>query len=76
MITIWGRKNCGPCLAVKGALRLKGIAYVERDLADATAGDWERWGALQGSSAPVVEHAGGVFAGFVPAKVQALIDAN
>lgn len=80
MIVVWGRASCGPCMAVKSALRAKGIPFTERNLDDATPADWERWRARAKAgdllSAPVVEHAGGVFAGMIPHKVRALIDAR
>jgi len=75
MIVVWTRPGCGPCFALKRALSSKGIAFMERDAADAdpvTLADWR----AKGFQTPVVEHAGGTFSGFVPAKVQALIDAK
>jgi glutaredoxin len=76
VIVVWGRAGCGPCIAVKSALNAHSVPYVARDLADATPADHARWASLgmKGTSAPVVEHAGGAFAGFIPARVQTLID--
>lgn len=75
-VTVWARPACGPCLAVKAAFDAKGVPYVLRNLTDATDADRARWAAarMQGLSAPVVEYAGGAFAGFIPAKVQHVID--
>lgn len=71
MIVVWTRPGCGPCYALKRAL--KGVPFVERDAADADATRLAEWRA-KGWQTPVVEHAGGSFAGFIPAKVQHLID--
>ena len=73
MIIIWTQAGCGPCYAVKRAL--KGVAFVERDAADADADTLAEWRA-KGWQTPIVEHAGGSFSGFIPAKVQALVDAR
>jgi len=73
MITVWTQAGCGPCYALKRAL--KGITYLERDAASADAGRLAYWRA-QGWQTPIVEHAGGTFGGFDPAKVRALADAR
>ncbi len=76
MIIVWTRPGCGPCLAVKAALRSKGVEYVERSLADATGAQIDAWRAAGALSAPVVESPSGTFGGFEPAKVRALADAR
>jgi hypothetical protein len=73
MIIVWTQLGCGPCYAVKRAL--KDVPFVERDAATADADTLTQWRA-QGWQTPIVEHAGGSFSGFIPAKVQALLDAR
>lgn len=73
MITIWAGESCGPCIALKGALDRAGVPYVLRDAADAPAHKLAEWRA-KGWQTPVVESAAGTFSGFLPAKVQTLID--
>lgn len=71
MIVVWTQAGCGPCYALKRAL--KGVPFVERDAASADAATLANWRA-RGWQTPIVEHAGGSFAGFDPAKVRTLID--
>jgi glutaredoxin len=73
MIVVWTQAGCGPCYALKRAL--KGVTFVERDAGDADADRLAEWRS-RGWQTPIVEHAGGTFAGFDPAKVRALADAR
>lgn len=73
MITVWTGASCGPCIALKRALTRAGVPYVEKDAQDAPEALRKAWKA-KGWSTPVVEHAGGSFSGFLPAKVKTLID--
>lgn len=75
---VWARAGCGPCLAVKAALRSHKVPYVERDLSDATEADAARWAlkGMKGTSAPVVETDTFAFAGFIPAEVARVVDAR
>lgn len=73
MITIWESESCGPCIALKGALDRARVPYALRRAADAPDTLRAEWRA-KGWSAPVVESAAGTFSGFLPAKVQTLID--
>lgn len=73
MIVIWAGKYCGPCIALKGALDSAGVPYDLRDADSAPEALRAAWRA-KGWSTPVVESAAGTFSGFLPAKVQTLID--
>lgn len=73
MIIIWAGESCGPCIALKGALDRAGVPYLLRNVADAPDSLRATWRA-KGWSTPVVESAAGTFSGFLPAKVQTLID--
>ena len=75
MIVVWTNPGCGPCYALKAALKAGGVLFDERSAADADAATLADWRA-KGWSTPVVEHAGGAFSGFDPAKVRALRDAR
>lgn len=73
-VTLWSRAGCGPCLALKAALRAANVPYAERSLDDATPGDIARWRAAGALSAPIVEYPGDTFGGMLPDKVRTLID--
>lgn len=73
MIVVWVGSSCGPCFALKRALRAADVPFEERDASTLPEGVLEAWRA-KGWSTPVVEHAGETFSGFIPAKVQSLID--
>ncbi len=73
MIVIWAGESCGPCIALKGALDRAGVPYVLRNAADAPSALRDEWRA-KGWQTPVVESASGTFSGFLPARVQTLID--
>ncbi|QWY83870.1 NrdH-like glutaredoxin [Microbacterium phage A3Wally] len=73
MITVYVGESCGPCIALCGALDRARVPYnaVRADtLPAATLAAWR----AKGWSTPVVESAAGTFSGFLPAKVQTLID--
>ena len=73
MIRIYVGASCGPCFALKRALDRAGIVYEAIDastLPEPTKAEWR----AKGWTTPVVEHEGGSFSGFLPAKVQTLID--
>jgi len=72
-VTVWTQPGCGPCYALKAALKGAGVAYVERDASTADAGAIAAWRA-NGWRTPIVEYAGGTFAGFHPANVARVID--
>lgn len=73
MIVIWEGSHCGPCIALKRALDRAGVRYDVRSAESAPEALRAAWRA-KGWSTPVVESAAGTFAGFIPAKVQTLID--
>lgn len=73
MITVWEGEHCGPCIALVGALNRARVPYTLRKAADAPADVIAAWHA-KGWSTPVVECDAGAFSGFLPAKVQTLID--
>jgi len=75
MIVVWTQPGCGPCYALKAALKAGGVPFDERDAASADADTLAGWRA-KGWTTPVVEHPGGTFSGFDPAKVRALRDAR
>lgn len=73
MITVWTNPGCGPCIALTRALDRAGVPYALRDAnsaPDALRAEWQ----AKGWHTPVVESAAGTFSGFLPAKVQTLID--
>ena len=72
-VIVWSQPGCGPCYALKGALRAADVPFDERLASDAPDADIARWRAA-GWQTPVVQHAGGEFAGFIPARVKTLID--
>lgn len=73
MIVVWIGEACGPCFALKRALDRAGVPYEARDASTLPEAILEAWRA-KGWTTPVVEHAGETFSGFIPAKVQNLID--
>ena len=73
MITVWVGESCGPCIALTGALTRAGVPYVEKRATDAPEAVLRAWRA-KGWTTPVVESDAGTFSGFLPAKVQTLID--
>ena len=73
MITVYDSPTCGPCFALKRALDRAGVPYETRDAASVPEEILQAWRA-KGWSTPVVEYEGGSFSGFLPAKVQTLID--
>lgn len=74
-VTVWTQPGCGPCYAVKRALDAGGVRYVERNAAEADAATLARWRAA-GMRTPVVQYPGGEFSGFLPARVQFVIDSR
>lgn len=73
MIRIYVGATCGPCFALKRALDRAGIVYETIDadtLPESLKAQWR----AKGWTTPVVEHAGGTFSGFHPAKIKTLID--
>ena len=73
MIRVYVGASCGPCIALKRALDRAGITYETIDVDTVSDAQRAAWRA-KGWSTPVVEHAGGTFSGFHPAKVRTLID--
>lgn len=73
MIKVYANASCGPCIALQRALNLAGVEYEYVDADSVPEPQKAAWRA-KGWSTPVVEHAGGSFSGFHPAKVQTLID--
>lgn len=72
-VTVWSKKPCPQCDAVKRILTKAGVEFEEKNLLEHPA-EVERFKAAGLASAPIVFAANGMsFAGFQPDAVKALV---